>query len=150
MTPASGRILIADDEPHVLELLRDLLFGEGYDVVTAATGAQVLDAVPTFQPDAIVVDMVMPGLSGRDVLDALRQTGITVPVILVSGRAHIVGDGFLGVLRKPFDLRMMSEVVAAAVGHGRGGGCLKIGIACSSARPGFLQRSPRVVKNLDN
>ena len=122
MTPASGRVLIADDEPLILELLRDFLIGEGYDVATATTGAQVLDAVPTFQPDVIVVDMVMPGLSGRDVLDALRRVGVTVPVILISGNSHIVGDGFFGVLRKPFDIRKMSEVVAAAVSHGRGGG----------------------------
>ena len=84
MTPASGRVLIADDEPLILELLRDFLIGEGYDVATATTGAQVLDAVPTFQPDVIVVDMVMPDLSGRDVLDALRRVGVTVPVILIS------------------------------------------------------------------
>ena len=70
MKAASGRILIADDEPHVRELLRDFLSGEGYDVATVATGGQALDAVSTFQPDVILVDMLMPDLSGTDVLDA--------------------------------------------------------------------------------
>ena len=60
MKPASGRVLIADDEPHVRELLRDFLTGQGYEVATAATGDE--DAVPTFRPDVILVDRLMPGL----------------------------------------------------------------------------------------
>ena len=102
-------------------MLRDFLTGQGYDVATAATGAQALDAVPTFRPDVILVDMLMPGLSGKDVLDALRRAGVTVPVILISGNSHIAGEGFFEVIRKPFDLRMMREVVAAAADHGRRG-----------------------------
>ena len=119
MKPASGRVLIADDEPPLLELLDIFLTGQGYEVATVATGAQVLDAVPTFQPDVILVDMRMPGLSGTDVLDALRRAGVTVPVILISGHQITVREGFFGVLRKPFNLRTMAEVVAAAVAHGR-------------------------------
>jgi DNA-binding NtrC family response regulator len=119
MKPAPGRVLIADDEPHVRELLRDFLAREGYEVTTAGTGAQALDAVPTFQPYVLLVDMRMPGLSGRDVLDSLRRTGVTVPVILISGGPNVVAEGFFGVLRKPFNLRTMAEIVAAAVGHRR-------------------------------
>ena len=119
MNVAPGRVLIVDDESHVRELLRDFLTGEGYAVVAVVTGAEALDAVPTFQPDVILLDMLMPGLSGRDVFDALRRAGVTVPVILISG--HRVGalQGFFGVLHKPFNLRTMAEVVAAAVAHGR-------------------------------
>ena len=119
MAPASGRVLIADDDPPLLELLDIFLTGQGYVVATVATGAQVLDAVPAFKPDVILVDMLMPGLSGTDVLDALRQAGVTVPVILISGHQITVRKGFFGVLRKPFNLRTMAEVVAAAVAHGR-------------------------------
>jgi DNA-binding response OmpR family regulator len=119
MKPGPGRVLIADDEPHVRELLRDFLAREGYEVTTVGTGAQALDAVPTFQPDVLLVDMLMPGLSGRDVLDSLRRTGVTVPVILISGGPNVVAEGFFEVLRKPFNLRTMAEIVAAAVDHGR-------------------------------
>jgi len=119
MTAASARILFADDEPHVRELLRDFLTGLGYDVATAATGTEVLRAVPAFQPDVIVVDMLMPGLSGHEVLDALRRRGATVPVILISGNEHSTAEGFFAVLEKPFELRRMAEVVAAAVNQGR-------------------------------
>jgi CheY-like chemotaxis protein len=122
MSLASRRILIADDEAHIRELLRDFLTGQDYDVATVATGAQALDAVPIFQPDVILVDMLMPGLSGRDVLDGLRRVGVTVPVILISGNPVIAAEGFFGVLKKPFDLRTLADAVAAAVKHGRTSG----------------------------
>jgi len=122
MKSASGRVLIADDDPPLLELLQDFLTGQGYEVAAVATGAQVLDAVPTFQPDVIVVDMVLPDLSGTDVLAALRRAGLTVPVILISGHQIIVREGFFGVFRKPFHFRRLAEVVAAAVDHGRTSG----------------------------
>jgi FixJ family two-component response regulator len=65
------------------------------------------------------VDMIMPGLSGLDVLNALRQAGNTVPVILITGHQVIARDGFFAVLTKPFQLRRLGEVVAAAIEHGR-------------------------------
>jgi DNA-binding response OmpR family regulator len=80
-----ARVLVADDEPHVREFLRDFLTSQRYEVAAFATGAQLLNAVRTFQPDVVVVDMLMPGLSGTDVLAALRRAGVTVPVILISG-----------------------------------------------------------------
>ena len=117
---ASGRVLIADDEPHIREMLRAFLGSEGYEVATAATGGEALDTVPTFQPDVILIDMLMPDLSGADVLDALHRAGVTVPVILISGHHQATArEGFFGVLSKPFKLRRLAEVVAAAVGHGR-------------------------------
>ena len=100
-------------------MLRDFLGGKGYEVATAATGGQALDAVPTFQPDVILIDMLMPDLSGTQVLDALRRAGVTVPVILMSGHQASAREGFFGVLMKPFNLRSLAEVVAAAMGHGR-------------------------------
>ena len=122
MKPASGRVLIADDGPHIREWLRDFLTSQGYEVAAVATGAQLLDAVPTFQPDVIVVDMVMPSFSGTDVLAALRRGGLTMPVILISGHEITVREGFFGVLSKPFKLRRLAEVVAAAMSHGRSPG----------------------------
>jgi CheY-like chemotaxis protein len=77
INPASRRVLIADDEPRVLALLRDFLAGQGYEVSTVETGAAALQAVPIFQPNVIIVDMQMPGFSGRDVLDSLRRTGVS-------------------------------------------------------------------------
>jgi DNA-binding response OmpR family regulator len=114
-----SRVLIAEDEPPLRELLHDFLASQGYEVIAVSTGAQVLEAVPTFQPDVIVVDMVLPGLSGIEILAALRQAAYTVPVILTSGHHVAVREGFFGVLRKPFTFQRLVEVVAAAVDHGR-------------------------------
>jgi DNA-binding response OmpR family regulator len=74
-------------------MLREFLAGRGYEVATAATGGQAIDAVRIFQPDVILIDRLMPDLSGTDVLDALRRAGVTMPVILMSGCAFrpIVG-----------------------------------------------------------
>jgi CheY-like chemotaxis protein len=100
-------------------MLSDFLVAQGYEVATVTTGAQALDQVASLQPDLIMVDMVMPGLSGADVLVALRQAGIAVPVILITGHQITVREGFFAVLAKPFHIRRLGEVVAAAVAHGR-------------------------------
>jgi CheY-like chemotaxis protein len=121
MSPAAGRVLIVDDEPHIREVLRDFLTRVGDEVATAATGAAALEAVAAFQPDVILVDMVMPGMSGADVLAALRRAGLTMPVILMSGQPITPPEGFFAFLRKPFDLRKLAELVTAAMGDGRAG-----------------------------
>ena len=72
-----------------------------------------------FQPDVILTDMMMPGMSGADLLDALRQAGVTVPVILMSGKPITMPEGFFGLLRKPFNLPELAEVVTPALHHGR-------------------------------
>ena len=87
--------------------------------------------MPTFQPDVILLDMLMPGLPGRDVRDALRRAGVTVPVILISGNPDIVGEGFFGVLRKPFNLREMAELVAARRASWADLQCLTIAVGSS-------------------
>jgi CheY-like chemotaxis protein len=119
MSGASGRVLIVDDDPEVRELLRDFLTTVGDEVATAASGAEAVEVVPIFQPDVILTDMVMPGMSGTDVLDALRRDGVSVPVILISGHPITMPEGFFGFLKKPFDLRKLAEVVTAAMDHGR-------------------------------
>jgi DNA-binding response OmpR family regulator len=113
-----ARILIADDEAHVREVLRHFLTREGYLVSAVQDGRGVLDTVSTFQPDVIVVDMVMPGLTGADVLTALRRAGVTVPIILISAYDIVVREGFFAVLTKPFNLRALADTVAAAVDQG--------------------------------
>jgi CheY-like chemotaxis protein len=85
----------------------ELPSSEGYEVVVFATGAQLLEAVPTFHPDVIVVDMMMPGLSGTDVLAALRRAGLAVPVILISAHPITEPEGFLAFIKKPFNLVAM-------------------------------------------
>ena len=114
-----SRALIVDDEPHVRALLRDFLATVCDEVATAASGEEALEIVPMFQPDVILTDMMMPGMSGPDLLDALRGAGVTVPVILISGTAIPTAEGFFGLLGKPFTLEKLAQVVIAALDHGR-------------------------------
>jgi CheY-like chemotaxis protein len=118
MKRVPGRVLIVDDEPLVCGLLRDFLATVSDEVATATSGTDALKIVRVFQPNVILTDMMMPGMSGADLLDALRQAGVTVPVILMSGKPLTMPEGFFGLLRKPFDLLELAEVVTAALHHG--------------------------------
>ena len=118
MKAPRARVLIADDDANIREVLRLFLVGKGYLVSTVESGQEALDAVPMFRPDVIVVDMVMPGLTGSDVLKALRRGGVTVPVILISAYDWVGDAGFFRTMTKPFNLRILAEAVASAVDHG--------------------------------
>jgi two-component system KDP operon response regulator KdpE len=81
------KILIADDDPQMLRALRITLTARGYEVVTASDGTAALDAAIASHPDIVVIDLGMPGLTGIEVIEALR--GWTqIPVLVVSGRSE--------------------------------------------------------------
>lgn len=81
------KILVADDDPQMLRALRITLGARGYEVVTASDGKAALDAAIKTHPDVIVIDLGMPGLTGIEVIEAIR--GWTqVPVLVVSGRSE--------------------------------------------------------------
>lgn len=108
---------MVDDEPSVLDLLRDLLAAKGYDVMAVSTGAAALAAVPKFLPHVLLVDISMPGLSGPQVLEALRGSGSKVPVIAMSGLVSGPTEGFFAFLGKPFDHTLLLRTLASALGR---------------------------------
>ena len=79
------KILIVDDEPQILRALRAGLLAHGYDVVSAADGEEALDKAATELPDAVILDLNLPRLSGLDVCKALREWS-AVPIIVLSVR----------------------------------------------------------------
>jgi two-component system, OmpR family, KDP operon response regulator KdpE len=81
------RILIADDDPQILRALRITLSARGYEVTTASDGRAALDAASASHPDLVVLDLGMPGLTGIEVIEALRGW-TTVPILVVSGRSE--------------------------------------------------------------
>jgi two-component system KDP operon response regulator KdpE len=111
-------VLIADDEPEILELLQEILAAHGYEVRTAIEGSEALAAMPAFRPDVLILDIGMPNLSGTEVLEELRRSGSTVPVIAISGHYAATGEAFFSVVPKPFSVKTIVQTVAAAVGHG--------------------------------
>jgi two-component system, OmpR family, KDP operon response regulator KdpE len=82
-----SRILVVDDEPHILRGLRVILRGAGYNVETAETKEQALTALATRPPDAIVLDLVLPDGQGIEVCRAVREWS-TLPILVLSA----VGD----------------------------------------------------------
>ncbi|CAN5249769.1 response regulator [soil metagenome] len=80
------KILLADDDPQILRALRITLSARGYDVVTAADGKQALRSAIDDHPDLIVLDLGMPGLTGTEVIEAVRGWS-QVPILVVSGRS---------------------------------------------------------------
>ena len=80
------RILVADDDPQILRALRITLTARGYDVVTAVDGREALDAAIAQHPDLMVLDLGMPGLTGIEVIEAVRGWS-QLPILVVSGRS---------------------------------------------------------------
>ena len=80
------KILIADDDPQILRALRITLSARGYDVVTASDGRSALNAAIETHPDLIVLDLGMPGLTGIEVIEAVRGWS-QLPILVVSGRS---------------------------------------------------------------
>lgn len=114
MNARGERVLVIDDEPQIRRALRTALDAHGYLVEVAADGAAGLEAIATWAPDAIVLDLVMPGVDGFEVL---RQTRVwsDVPVIVLSARGQepdkvaALDQGADDYLTKPFG---MAELLA--------------------------------------
>ena len=82
------RLLVADDSETVLLMLQRRLEMEGYDVVTATDGFEALERLRDAQePDVILLDAMMPNMSGTEVLEELRKQGSKIPVLMIS--AHL-------------------------------------------------------------
>ena len=93
----SIRILVADDEPNQLELLTFNLVQADYEVIRAEDGRQALDMIEEHRPDLVIIDWMMPHMSGIDVCRTLRSRAETrqLPIIMLSARGE-EGDRTLG------------------------------------------------------
>jgi two-component system OmpR family response regulator len=109
------RVLIVDDEPNIRDLLATSLRFAGYEIQTAANGAQAVAAVTESEPDIILLDVMLPDMNGFSVTKKLRASGIRSPILFLTARDDVEdkitgltvgGDDYL---TKPFSL---DEVVA--------------------------------------
>ncbi len=103
------RILVIDDIGVILDLVEFLLQMEGYDVVTATDAASALAQIETTKPDLILLDIMMPTMSGYEFIEQLRQRQnhyATIPIMLLTVKEHTPEEleqlGVAGYLRKPF------------------------------------------------
>ena len=113
------RLLVVDDEPAVRTALERALRLEGYEVELAADGAEALELVAAARPDAVLLDVLMPGLDGIEACRRLRARGDRTPVLMLTAR-DAVGDRVAGLdagaddyLVKPFALQELLARVRA-------------------------------------
>ena len=109
---AKKNIMIVDDEESLLELLGAILDGEGYEVTKANSGEECIEKLKTEKPDLVLLDMMMPGMSGREVCENIRKNPatknlkvafITVAKFSDSGKETLKKMNVLDYITKPFD-----------------------------------------------
>ena len=121
---SQARILLVDDEPVIVETVRAYLEAEGYAVQTASDGPEALTLARSFRPEVIVLDLMLPGLDGFEVLRRLRQAS-DVYVLLLTAKTHetdkVVGltMGADDYVTKPFSPRELIARVKALLRRGR-------------------------------
>jgi DNA-binding NtrC family response regulator len=136
------RILVVDDEPFNLDLLEQELTDGGYVVERASSGDEALKRFDASPPDVAMVDQVMPGTSGLDVLRGIRQRDLEVPVIIVTAHGTVdlavqaMKQGAYDFLTKPFDPDHVLLTVERALERRR----LKRGIEILSGQVGERYR----------
>jgi two-component system KDP operon response regulator KdpE len=119
-------VLVVDDEPQILRALRINLAARSYDVVTAATAREALDAAARHHPDVVLLDLGLPDLDGVEVVRGLR--GWTdVPIIILSGRSQSIAKvqaldaGADDYVTKPFNVDELVARVRAVTRRASGG-----------------------------
>ena len=117
----SARILVVDDESHILQVLSLKLRNAGYTVMTAGDGEEGLYVATAEAPDLVITDLQMPYMSGTDLCRSLAERSSTqdIPVIILTARGYALSDEDLGignikeVVSKPFSPRLLIQMVQA-------------------------------------
>ena len=117
--PAAERILVIDDDPDVREFISESLAEQGYDVYQANDGKSGLSAFAAEKPDLVVLDFIMPGLSGADVASRILSTHPEQPILFVSGYSETDSIRRIApnapLLTKPFRAEALSKAVRTAL-----------------------------------
>jgi CheY-like chemotaxis protein len=114
------KVLIADDDRLVRTMVSDLLSELGHAVVAASNGAEAVDLAAREAPDVLILDFLMPKMSGLDALHALRARGVATPAVLltaISDRSFRAMDGADAIdvrLEKPVTRRSLERALARA------------------------------------
>ena len=117
-------IAIVDDDESVRRALKRLARALGMDAETFTAGREFIDlleAMPSFQPDCVILDVQMPGMNGLEVQEQLAQSGSRVPVIFITAhdevgaRERALAAGAIAFLRKPFDDELFIKTLNVAL-----------------------------------
>lgn len=122
------RILIVEDDPHILLGLEEVLRTDGFEVTSCNRGDKAMDAVAKHQPALIVLDVMLPGLSGYDICKALRVKKIATPILMLTAKGQEI-DKVVGLdlgaddyVTKPFGVRELLARIHAILRRGDAAG----------------------------
>jgi two-component system cell cycle response regulator DivK len=122
-----ARILVVEDNPLNLKLVRDVLGAAGYDVVAATSGEEGLRLATESPPDLVLMDLQLPGMNGAETMRRMREGPVAdaVPVVAVTAfamaedQANATRAGFDGYIEKPISVRALVVEVAGFLQGGR-------------------------------
>ena len=118
-------VAVVDDEESVRKALKRLLRAAGLEAESYATGQEFLAQAATREPDCVVLDLHMPGMSGLQVLRKLKADGKRLSIVVITAhdepetREQCLAAGACAYLRKPLEDRLLLNAISAAVGQAR-------------------------------
>lgn len=121
--PAAAKVVIVDDDAHIRELASLYLEKEGFQVACAVDGTSAVETIAREQPSLIILDLMLPGMSGYAVCEEIRQVDVDLPILILSART-LTEDRVRGFnvgadvyLQKPFDLEELLSIVRNLLGR---------------------------------
>lgn len=123
--PRSFQILVVDDEPHILQVLKLKLESAGHEVVTAENGEDALELILHCPPDLVITDLTMPLVDGLELLRAMLKIdrAAKIPCLLLTGKlapgqqpCHPLLHNIRGVVKKPFSPRELLDTIERVLG----------------------------------
>ena len=123
-TPSGAKVLIADDDRLIRALLAEMLLDMGHTVLEAENGLEAVELAGRERPDVLILDFLMPKLSGLDALQRIRAQGLTMPALMltaISDSSLRAMDGFDlpdAILGKPFKKREIQRALERALRRG--------------------------------
>jgi len=119
------KLILVDDEPELLTLVRDYLTREGYSVITSLNGLEGMELIEREKPDLVLLDWMLPGISGLEMCKRLRETS-TIPIIMLTAKSEEI-DRVLGLeigaddyIVKPFSLRELAARIKTVLRRSAG------------------------------
>ncbi|MEX0720918.1 MAG: response regulator transcription factor [Balneolaceae bacterium] len=119
MSDKQIKILVVEDEPSLIFTLKDTLENEGYEVVVAEEGTKAVELVNEHKPDLMILDLMLPGKSGYEILEEVRDQKLTFPVIILTAKEQEVDKvqglslGADDYLTKPFGVKELLARIKA-------------------------------------
>lgn len=149
MSRSAPRVLVVDDEPAIVTVLRSTLTAAGYDVLTAATGGQAIQAAATLAPNVVLLDLGLPDLDGKEVIRQLRQWS-NAPILVLSARHDqderiaALDLGADDYVTKPFHMGELQARIRTALRHAARGDGIPASYSARNLQIDFARRAVKV------